>query len=159
MRKCIWCSRLVAHYYPSTPIATAISMGHVTYIKIIVCDLHGRNSQQMLKLCTDVMEPNEFFRGQNLIASLPYCCPHNAFRHIGTIANYRKQWRSQDLVSGGAQPNFPLLFSFPPPSFSSLPSSLLPFMYPLSLPLPCRFPVPSLPPPLLNSARVSGAAR
>jgi len=58
---------------------------------------------------------------------------------------------------GGAQPDFPLLSSFPPPSFSSLPSSLLPFMYPLALPLPCRFPLSSLPSPI-NSAMESGAA-
>jgi len=56
------------------------------------------------------------------------------------------QWRSQDLVSGGAQPDFALLSSFPP-SFCSLTSSLLPFTYPLALPLPCRFPLPSLPSP------------
>ena len=47
---------------------------------------------------------------------------------------------------------------FLPYPFPSLPSHPLfpPFMYPLALPLPCRFPLPSLPP--LNSARESWAA-
>jgi len=36
-------------------------------------------------------------------------------------------------------------FFLPSPSFSSFTSSLLPFMYPLALPWPCHFPVPSLP--------------
>ena len=47
------------------------------------------------------------------------------------------QWRSQDLVSGAAQPDFPLVSSFPPPSFSShiLPSPLyVPSRPPFALP-------------------------
>jgi len=77
---------------------------------------------------------------------------------IFTVSLWYHQWRSQDLVSGGAQPDFPLLSSFSPPSLLSHP----PFS-------PLRTISPSLCSavflcqdchlsPTLNSARESGAA-